>query len=213
MPSTTVRRNKLLKPIVFLLALVPLARLVIAGFTVGLGANPIEVITRRTGYWTLIFLMVTLAITPVRKMTGLHWLIQYRRMLGLFAFFYGVLHFLTYIWLDQFFDFSSIAKDVYKRPFITAGFTAFVLLIPLAITSTQGWIRRLKRRWLLLHRLIYVSAFAGVVHFIWLVKKDLREPLIFASVLAILLGWRVAAWLLGRRRMIIPAARPAITAD
>ena len=139
------------------------------------------------------FLLVTLTITPLRKLSKLYWLIQYRRMLGLFAFFYGCLHFLTYIWLDQFFDVHSIYKDVFKRPFITAGFTAFVLMIPLALTSTQKAIRRLGKRWQLLHRLIYVSAIAGVVHYIWLVKKDVRTPLIYAAILAFLLLYRILA--------------------
>lgn len=207
-----IKRNTVLKPIVFVAALLPLAQLVLRYQTEGLGANPIEVITHRTGLWTLILLLVTLAITPLRRMTGVNWIIQYRRMLGLFAFFYGVLHFLTYIWLDQFFDVHSITKDVYKRPFITMGFAAFVAMIPLAVTSTQGWIRRLGKRWQLLHRLIYFSAAAGVIHFIWLVKKDIREPLIYAFILAVLLGWRGGNWALKGRRARIAEPR-AIPAD
>jgi sulfoxide reductase heme-binding subunit YedZ len=182
-----------LKLVIFLAGLVPLARLAWKAHSGLLGANPIEIITHSTGDWTLIFLCLTLAITPLRKLTQQYWLIRLRRMLGLFAFFYAVLHFLTYIWLDKFFDLHEIAKDVVKRPFITAGFTAFVLLIPLAVTSTAGWIRRLGgKRWLALHRLIYVSAVAGVVHYIWLVKADLTKPLRFAAVVALLLGYRVA---------------------
>jgi sulfoxide reductase heme-binding subunit YedZ len=203
-------RNKILKPIVFLAALVPLALLTLDGLQGNLGANPIEKITHRTGLWTLILLLVTLSITPLRRITGIQWLIQYRRMIGLFAFFYGFLHFLTYVWLDQFFDVHSMIKDVYKRPFITAGFTAFVLLIPLAITSTKGWIRRLAKRWQVLHRLIYVSAAAGVTHFIWLVKKDLREPLIYATIFGGLMAIRVWFWLEKRRRTNAPAARAAV---
>ena len=184
-------RNKLLKPIVFLAALIPVLRLVYFFRTDNLGANPIEVITRSTGTWTLVFVMITLAITPLRRLSGLLWLVQYRRMVGLFAFFYGVLHFTTYIWLDQNFDLHSISKDIYKRPFITAGFTAFVLMAPLALTSTKGWIRRLGKKWTKLHRLIYVTGIAGVTHYIWLVKKDLRVPLIYAAILTVLLGYRI----------------------
>jgi sulfoxide reductase heme-binding subunit YedZ len=192
---------RLLKVLVFLSCLIPLGHLVWKGFSDMLGANPIEVITRSTGTWTLTFLLITLAITPVRKLAGMPWLIRFRRMLGLFAFFYGFLHFMTYLWLDQFFDFSGILKDIGKRPFITAGFTAFVLMLPLAITSTQGWIRRMGgKRWQALHRLIYVSALAGVVHYYWLVKADIRVPLIFAAVLAVLLGYRVAKYFSDSRR-------------
>lgn len=191
--------TKLLKPFVFATALVPVALLVLRALRSDLGANPIETITHSTGDWTLILLMVTLAITPLRRMTGINDLVSFRRMIGLFAFFYATLHFLTYIWLDKFFDVHEIVKDVYKRPFITAGFTAFVLLVPLAITSTKGWIRRLGKRWQLLHRLIYVSAIAGVTHYIWLVKKDVRQPLIYAAILSALLLWRVAIWLSKRQ--------------
>ena len=174
------------------LALFPLARLVYRGLNNGLGANPIEFITRATGEWTLIMLLVTLCVTPLRKVTGLNWLHRLRRMLGLTAFFYGCLHFTTYIWLDQFFDPATILKDIVKRPFITAGFVAFVLLIPLALTSTDAMVRRLgARRWLALHRLAYVAPVAGVVHYWWLVKADIRDPLLYAAVLACLLGARV----------------------
>ena len=182
------------KPFIFILCLVPLLRLGWKALNSALGANPVQIITFSTGTWTLVFLLVTLSVTPLRKLTRQYWLIQYRRMLGLFAFFYGCLHFTTYIWLDQFFDLHSIYKDVLKRPFITAGFTAFVLMIPLAITSTQKAIRKLGRRWQLLHRLIYASAIAGVVHYIWLVKKDVRVPEIYGSILAVLLLFRIALW-------------------
>jgi methionine sulfoxide reductase heme-binding subunit len=191
-------KPKFLKPIVFLAALVPLSRLGWKAYNSALGANPIQVITWSTGTWTLVFLMLTLSVTPLRKLTRQYWLIQYRRMLGLFAFFYGCLHFLTYIWLDQFFDWQSVTKDIVKRPFITVGFTAFVLMIPLALTSTKRSIRWLGKRWQVLHRLIYVSAIAGVIHYIWLVKKDLRKPLIYAAVLAVLLGYRIVAWVIDR---------------
>ena len=157
-----------------------------------LGANPIEVITRSTGKWTLVFLLLTLSITPVRKLLNQPWLIRFRRMLGLFAFFYVSLHFITYIWLDKFFDVHEMLVDIAKRKFITVGFTAFVLLIPLAITSTTGWIRRLGgQRWRRLHQLIYVSAVLGVLHFLWLVKFDTRRPIYYGTVLATLLLYRV----------------------
>jgi len=179
----------------FVLCLVPLGLLAVRGLTVGLGANPIEVVTHQTGWWALTLLMVTLGVTPVRRLSGWAWPIRLRRMLGLFAFFYAALHFVTYLWLDKFFDLRDILKDVGKRPFITVGFTAFVLLIPLAVTSTRKMIARLGgKRWQRLHRLVYVSALAGVVHFLWLVKKDIDEPLMFMGVLAVLLGYRGVAW-------------------
>jgi methionine sulfoxide reductase heme-binding subunit len=169
-----------------------------------LGANPIEVITRSTGKWTLTFLLLALSITPLRKLLGQPWLIRFRRMLGLFAFFYGTLHFMTYIWLDKFFDVHEMITDIAKRKFITVGFTAFVLMIPLALTSTTGWIRRLGgQRWHRLHQLIYVSAVLGVVHFIWLVKADLRLPIYYGTVLTVLLLYRIILWVVPR------FARPA----
>ena len=187
--------TKLMKIPVWGLCLMPLVRLAWKGFHDDLGANPIEFITLSTGTWTLIFLLTTLAITPLRRLTGLTWLIRFRRLIGLFAFFYAALHFTTYIWLDKFFDFPAMLKDIAKRPFITAGFTAFLLLIPLAATSTAGAIRRLGgRKWQLLHRLIYVSALGAVVHFWWKVKADTRQPAIYAAVLAVLLGYRIVAW-------------------
>lgn len=181
-----------LKIVVFLLGCYPLLRLIFLGLSDGLGTNPVEFITHSTGTWTLVGLMLTLTVTPLRQLTGWHSLIRVRRMLGLFSFFYACLHFITYIWLDQFFDVAAMLKDVYKRPFITVGFTAFVLLIPLALTSSNGMIRRLgARRWQMLHRLVYVIAILGVLHYAWLVKKDLTQPLIYAGVLALLLGWRI----------------------
>ncbi|MHB1052187.1 MAG: protein-methionine-sulfoxide reductase heme-binding subunit MsrQ [Thiobacillus sp.] len=174
-----------------LVCLLPLARLIAFGFSGGLGANPIEFITRSTGTWTLVGLMVTLSVTPLRRLSGWAGLIRYRRMLGLFTFFYVCLHFVTYIWLDQFFDPAAIVKDIIKRPFITVGFSAFVLLIPLAATSTRAMIRRLGRRWQQLHRLVYAIAILGVVHYLWLVKKDLTEPLIYGAVLTLLLLMRL----------------------
>jgi sulfoxide reductase heme-binding subunit YedZ len=175
----------------FLACLVPAGQLVYNALTDNLGANPIEAITRFTGSWALIILLATLAVTPLRKITGRNELIKFRRMLGLFAFFYACLHFTTYLVLDHFFDFETIAKDVIKRPYVTAGFTAFVLMMPLAITSTSGMIRRLGRRWQQLHYVVYLVAIAAVVHFYWLVKADIRRPVQYGSILALLLGYRV----------------------
>ena len=170
--------------------MLPFAALVSGAINDSLGVNPVETMTRETGEWTLRFLLITLAVTPLRKLSGANWLIKLRRMLGLFAFFYAVLHFITYIWLDQFFDWMEIAKDIPKRPFITVGFTAFVLLIPLALTSTNNMMKRLKRNWGKLHQLVYVVAVLGCLHFLWLVKADTREPLVYAVILLALLGFR-----------------------
>ncbi|OGU22152.1 MAG: sulfoxide reductase heme-binding subunit YedZ [Hydrogenophilales bacterium RIFOXYD1_FULL_62_11] len=176
---------------IFAICLLPLARLIALGGSGGLGANPIEFITRSTGTWTLVGLILTLSVTPLRRLSGYANLIRYRRMLGLFSFFYACLHFVTYIWLDQFFDLAAIARDIVKRPFITVGFSAFVLLIPLASTSTHAMMRRLGRRWQHLHRLIYLVALLAVVHYLWLVKKDLTSPLIYGAVVVILLALRL----------------------
>ena len=194
---------------VFCACLLPLLRLLALGASGGLGANPIEFITRSTGTWTLVGLMVTLSVTPLRRLTGRTGIVRYRRMLGLFAFFYACLHFSTYIWLDQFFDPAAIAKDVVKRPFVTVGFAAFVLLIPLAATSNHGMMRRLGRRWQLLHRLVYLVAALGVVHYLWLVKKDLTSPLIYGAVLVLLLAARLpwGVTLLQATRQRLAAAR------
>jgi sulfoxide reductase heme-binding subunit YedZ len=190
-----------LKAPVFLLCLGPAFVLTWKGFHAALGANPIDVITRTTGRWTLTFLLITLSITPVRKLSGLPWLIRYRRMLGLFAFFYGSLHLMTYVWLDKFFDVHAMLHDIAKRRFITAGMTAWFLMLPLALTSTTGWIRRIGgKRWQMLHRLIYLSAAAGVIHFVWLVKADLRRPLTYGAALAVLLAYRLIIWLVSRIR-------------
>jgi len=186
------RSLRSLKIVVFLTALIPLALLLIAAWQDDLGANPIEKITHNTGYWTLMFLLISLSATPLRQISGVNWPIRLRRMLGLFAFFYACLHFSTYLVLDQFFDWAAIGKDILKRPYITIGFAAFVLLIPLAATSTNAMQRRLGgKNWKRLHRLTYFIAVAGVVHFVWLVKKDLSRPLLFAAVLAFLLGIRL----------------------
>ncbi len=186
---------KTLKAAIFVACLAPLGLLACDAYTDSLGANPIELITRDTGSWTLIFLLVTLSVTPLRRISGWQWPVKLRRMLGLYAFFYAALHFATYFWLDQFFDFAEIVKDVMKRPFITVGFLSFALLIPLALTSTRGMIRRLGRRWQQLHRLSYAIAIGGVIHFLWLVKADIRRPLVYGFALALLLAYRlVARW-------------------
>ena len=189
-----MRGARLLKPLVFILSLVPVGYLALGALQGTLGANPIENITRSTGIWTLRFMLITLAVTPIRRLSGWNDIVRVRRMLGLFAFFYGSLHLVTYVWLDQFFDWAAIVKDVAKRPFITAGFTAYVLLVPLALTSTAGMIRRLGgRRWRRLHRLAYASAAIGIVHYWWLVKLDTRPPRNYAILLAVLLLARLFA--------------------
>jgi len=179
-----------IKPALFLLCLVALVLLVWLGFHDGLGANRIEFITRSTGTWTLNFLLITLCVTPLRKLLNRPVLLRYRRMLGLFAFFYAVLHFITYIWLDQFFDWQAILKDIAKRPFITLGFSAFILLIPLAATSPKAVMKRMGKHWQTLHRAIYLIAVLGVLHYLWLVKKDVTMPLIYIVLLTILLALR-----------------------
>jgi len=198
---TADRIIKISKPPVFLSCLIPVSLLAWKFAEQKLGADPVAVMQHSTGDWTLIFLCITLAVTPLRRLAHLPWLIRYRRMAGLFAFFYGVLHFITYLWFDQSFDWGAMVKDVYKRPFITAGFTAFLLMVPLALTSTAGMTRRLGgRRWHALHRLVYASALAGVIHYLWLVKADKRIPLRYAALVGVLLGCRaVFAWLDRRR--------------
>jgi sulfoxide reductase heme-binding subunit YedZ len=189
---TDVWKQPWLKVGVFGACLSPLVVLAWQGFTGNLGANPIDEITDQTGLWTLRLLLITLAVTPARRLTGWNRLIQLRRMLGLFAFFYGSLHFLTYIWLDQFFAVEDIIADIMERPFITVGFASFVLLIPLAVTSTTAMIKRLGGKWWQrLHRLVYAIAIGGVVHYLWLVKADVQQPLIYGSILGGLLGYRV----------------------
>ena len=186
---------------VFLVCLVPLGLLAWKGFHGMLGANPIEVITHATGDWTMRFLLITLAVTPLRKLLGVPSLIRFRRMFGLYAFFYGCLHFMTWLWLDKFFDWHEMWADILKRRFITVGMLGLLLLLPLAVTSTAGWIRRLGgKNWQRLHRLIYVTAICGVIHYIWLVKADLRKPLQYAAILGVLLLYRAGAWLAPRLR-------------
>jgi len=181
----------IIKAVVFVLALLPLLRLVVLGVMDNLGSNPVEFVIRSNGTWTLTFLLITLSITPLRQWTGMNWLLALRRMLGLYTFFYAVLHFLSYVWLDQWFDWNAIVKDVAKHRYVLVGFTAFLCLIPLAVTSTNAMMRRLGKRWQALHRLVYFIAMLGVVHYWWLGKKDLTLPLIYGVVLLLLLGYRL----------------------
>ena len=201
--TQTQWRRRVLKPALWFACLTPIALLVYDGFTDNLTANPIEKITNTTGIWTLRLIVATLAISPLRWATGWNQLIQYRRAVGLFAFFYGSLHFMTFFLFDHRFDFRAMWEDVLKRPYITAGFTGFVLMIPLAVTSTTGWIRRMGgRRWNLLHRLIYITALAGVLHYFWKVKLDATNPVYYGVVVIALLA--VRAWHASRR--VRPAA-------
>lgn len=198
---------RLTKPLVFLLCLLPLAILLARAFTVaglGLGANPIEELLHELGLWGLKFLLLTLSVTPLRRWTGWNWLIAYRRMLGLFTFFYIVLHFTVYAVLDQGLQMSAIIEDILKRPYITLGMAGLLMLIPLAVTSTKAMMRRLGKRWQKLHRLVYIIAILGVWHFYWQVKLDTLDPTVYALVLAGLLGTRVYYASLTRTR----GARP-----
>ena len=201
---TSIKPASALKALAFCAALIPLARLAAgaAWYPEWLGANPAEYITRSTGDWTLRLLLLTLAVTPLRKLTGWHTLARFRRMLGLYAFFYGALHLSSYLTFDHAFALTEIVKDIVKRPFITVGFLTLVLMVPLAVTSTNTMVRRLgAKRWMALHRLVYLIAPLGVLHFWWMVKKDVTEPALYAAVLAVLLGYRLAARLAERRRV------------
>lgn len=193
--------SKWSKPAIFLMGLLPAAAIAWPFVRGSLVPNVVEFLQHSTGDWTLRFLVFTLAITPLRKLTGWSELIRFRRMLGLFAFFYACLHFLTYLGPDQSFDLASMWRDVAKRPFITVGFTAFVLLLPLALTSTAGWIRRLGgRRWQRLHQAIYAIASLGVIHYYWLVKSDVRKPLFYGALVLLLLAWRGFLWMQKRQQ-------------
>lgn len=197
------------KALVFGLCLLPLTSLLWDATHDALGANPIEAVTRALGDWTLNFLLITLTVTPLRRLSGWNWLLRLRRMLGLFAFFYACLHASSYLWLDQFFDWPAIAKDILKRPFITLGFVAFCLLIPLAATSTNAMVRRLGgRRWQALHRSVYLIAVLGVLHYAWMVKRDLALPLIYGVIVVLLLGLRVLWREQERRRQLAGAYLP-----
>ncbi|HTQ58838.1 MAG TPA: protein-methionine-sulfoxide reductase heme-binding subunit MsrQ [Candidatus Solibacter sp.] len=200
--------NRWTKVPIFLLCLVPFGILVWEALTGNLGPNPVETLQHTTGDWTLRLLVITLCVTPLRKLLKLSELIRFRRMLGLFAFFYACLHFLTYLGPDQNFSIAAMWKDVFKRPFITVGFTAFVLLIPLALTSTAASIRRLGgRRWQMLHRLIYFSAVCGVIHYYWMVKSAVLRPLTYGAIVTVLLLWRLGDWLIRRGRAVPAAAK------
>src|SRR3954462_7528756 len=183
--------HKGIKRLVFALSLAPALYLVYLGFRNNLGVNPAETLQLETGTWALRFLVATLAVTPVRRLTGWNRVVQYRRMLGLYAFFYAFLHFLTYLVLDLSFAFDQLIADVAKRPFITMGFIAFVLMIPLALTSTKGWIRRLGRKWQGLHRLIYICGICAAIHYLWKVKVIIGSPVYYATIIGLLLGFRV----------------------
>ncbi len=202
MLSPDTRQMRLIKGSVFVLALMPLVRLVLLGAQDRLSANPIEFITRSSGDWTLYFLCITLAVTPLRRLSGWSWLLKLRRMLGLFTFFYACLHFTTFIWFDHFFDLPAMWTDILKRPFIAVGASAFVLLIPLALTSNGTMVRMLGRRWQLLHRLIYLIALLALLHFWWMRagKQNFAQPLWIAALVVVLLGSRVVWWWRGRQR-------------
>jgi methionine sulfoxide reductase heme-binding subunit len=203
------RLISIVKVFIFFAALGPLGWLVAKALQNDLGANPVEFVTHATGDTALIFLLCSLAITPLRKLANLPDLIRFRRMLGLYAFFYASLHLLTFVGLDHHFHWAEVLPDVYKRPFVTAGFTAWLLMVPLALTSTTWSIRKLGgKRWQALHRLVYFSAIAGVVHYWWLVKKDITDPLVYAVILAVLLGYRLAVKFIGGRRSAATALVP-----
>jgi sulfoxide reductase heme-binding subunit YedZ len=213
-PAPSPGAIRALKVVLFLLCLVPLGKLALETFGVAglsLGANPVEELLHRLGKWGLNFLLITLAVTPLRRLSGWNWLIRFRRMLGLFAFFYVAMHFLTYAGLDQRFDLAAIVEDIAERPYITLGMTALVLLLPLALTSVNAMMRRLGRRWQQLHRLVYPITILGVWHFYWQVKLDTLEPSIYAAILAALLGYRLVDW--RRRRGRGRAAGPRSSHD
>ena len=220
-PSTRTIRF-ILKPLVFIASLGPVAWLAWAITTGSLSPNPLSDITLETGAWAIRFICITLALTPLRRLTGWNWVIKFRRMAGLFAFFYGSLHFLIWVVADRFagLDFpdgivawstvvnlgAAVWDDIYKRPFITIGFLAWSLMLPLAITSTAGWIRRLGKKWAQLHKLVYVTGVLGVIHFWWLVKADLSRPILYAAIVAGLLGFRL--WNAKRKNRAVPHPAP-----
>ena len=181
-----------IKVLIFTLSTIPLFRLIYLGLNDGLGANPIEFLERSTGTWSLVFLMLSLTITPIRQWSGINSFIQFRRMLGLFMFFYASLHIVSYVWLDHWFDLMEITKDIVNHPYVLVGFTAFILSVPLAITSTKAMMKRLGGRWKLLHKLVYFIAVLAILHFLWLVKKDHTEPLVYLTVFLSLIALRMA---------------------
>jgi sulfoxide reductase heme-binding subunit YedZ len=206
-----VLSSKWTKVFAFLLCLVPLFQLLWRAYRQKLGANPIEKITHTTGDWTIWFLLITLSVTPLRKLLKQPQLARFRRMLGLFAFFYGLLHLTTWMWLDKFFDVKEMWEDVVKRRFITMGMLGLLLMVPLAITSTAGWVRRLGFvRWQRIHRLVYFSALAGVIHYYWLVKSDVRLPLLYGGILALLMTYRLVAWMLNKSTKRHASAAPML---
>lgn len=207
--TPTAAQLAAIKALLFVLCLLPAAQLAVGWFQGSLGANPIEALQRGSGSWTLNMLLLTLAVTPLRRLTGLHWLLRLRRMLGLFAFAWACAHLMNWVWLDLWFDWPAIAADILERPYVTVGFAAFVLMLPLAATSSNAAIRRLGgRRWQALHRSVYAIALLGVVHYWWLVKADVLEPLLYGVALAVLLGAR-AWWRELERRRQLAAAAPA----
>nr|WP_255656553.1 protein-methionine-sulfoxide reductase heme-binding subunit MsrQ [Lysobacter lactosilyticus] len=209
-----MNRVAIAKGIVHALALVPAAWIgwkirEVAQTGSGLGADPVAEIEHFLGLWALRFLMIALAITPLRQLTGQSVLVRFRRMLGLYAFFYACLHFSAFLVLDLRGYWTQIFEEIVKRPYITVGFAAWLLLVPLAITSTKGWIKRLGRNWVRLHKLVYAVGVLAVLHFWWLVKSDIREPALYAGILAVLLGWRLWKYVAGRRRNAALAVSPA----
>ena len=181
----------IVKPIIFILCLIPFALLVFGAINDTLGSNPVETLTHETGQWALRFLLIGLSVTPLRRILKINWLIKLRRMIGLFAFFYAVMHFITYIWLDQFFDWAEILIDIPKRPFITIGFASFLLLLPLALTSSNAMQRRLKKNWSKLHKLVYVIPVLVIIHFLWSLKADFSEPAVYAVLFSMLISYRI----------------------
>lgn len=213
MPSTLVIR-RVIKPTLFVLCALPLLSLVWAAFGIGgatLGANPVERIQDTFGQWGLRFIVITLAVTPLRDWFNMAWLVQLRRMLGLYAFFYVLMHFLTWLILDQGLYWSGIVEDIGKRPFITIGFTALLMLVPLAVTSTNKMMRRLGKRWKKLHRLVYAIGLLAVWHYYWQVKSDVTEPLIYLATVLMLLGWRM--WQARTRSTIVPRQTPMVSRE
>ena len=194
---------KFLRAVLFIDCLIPAGFLAYWAATRQMGANPVDFFTRSTGTLTLVFLILSLAVTPLRKITGAAWMGKLRRMVGLFAFFYAFLHFVAYVWFDQFFALAGMARDVIERPFVTVGFAAFALMVPMAVTSTNGWIKRLGgKRWNRIHRRVYVVGILAIAHYVLLVKADLRTPVLFGAALAVVLGFRVLhAWVQSRARL------------